>query len=103
MTDREHIGYTEREEGFYKLYAPPKGSIVTHAFILCKYCNGAIYHCMGPKYDAVCLTCYEKEPELRNLIRGADMMAGDGGYSEGTREAYEEFNRKRNYKIPGTE
>ena len=47
--DREHIGYIEREEGFYKLYAPTKGSIVTQAFILCKYCNGAIYHCMGPK------------------------------------------------------
>ena len=62
---REHIGYIEREEGYYKLYAPPKGSIVTHAFILCKYCNGAIYHCMGPKYDAVCFTCYDKDPELR--------------------------------------
>ena len=64
-TERELIGYIEREEGFYKLYSPPKGSIVTQAFILCKYCNGAIYHCMGPKYDAVCLSCYEKEPELR--------------------------------------
>ncbi len=63
--DREHIGYTEREEGYYKLYAPEKGSIVTQAFILCKYCNGAIYSCMGPRYDAVCLKCYEKEPELR--------------------------------------
>ena len=62
---REHIGYIDREEGFYKLYAPPKGSIVTHAFILCKYCDGAIYHCMGPKYDAVCFDCYEKDPELR--------------------------------------
>jgi hypothetical protein len=62
---REHIGYIEREEGFYKLYAPGKGYIVSHAFILCKYCNGAIYHCMGPKYDAVCFTCYEKDPELR--------------------------------------
>lgn len=63
--ERKQIGWIEREEGFYKLYAPPKGSIVTHAFILCKYCNGAIYHCMGPKYDAVCFDCYEKEPELR--------------------------------------
>lgn len=63
--EREHIGYIEREEGYYKLYAPEKGSIVTQAFILCKYCNGAIYHCMGPKYDAVCLDCYAKEPELR--------------------------------------
>ena len=56
---REHIGYTEREEGFYKLYAPTKGSIVTQAFILCKYCNGSIYHCMGPKSDAVCKPCFE--------------------------------------------
>lgn len=56
---REHIGYTEREEGFYKLYAPLKGSIVTQAFILCKYCRSSIYHCMGPRSDAVCLPCYE--------------------------------------------
>ena len=63
--EREHIGWIEREEGFYKLYAPPRGSIVTQAFIHCKYCRGSIYHCMGPKYDAVCLKCYEKDPELR--------------------------------------
>lgn len=60
--DREHIGYTEREEGFYKLYAPPRGSIVTQAFILCKYCDGAIHPCGGPKYDAVCTSCYAKGP-----------------------------------------
>lgn len=59
MRVQEHIGYTEREGRFYPLYSPPKGSIVTYAFILCKYCNDAIYHCMGPKYDAVCLTCYD--------------------------------------------
>ena len=63
--ERKHIGYIEREEGFYKLYAPVKGQIVTHAFILCKYCNGTIYHCTGPKSDAVCFACYEKDPELR--------------------------------------
>lgn len=61
-TERKHIGYVEREEGHYKIYAPVKGQIVTQAFILCKYCNDTIYHCMGPKYDAVCLTCYEKDP-----------------------------------------
>lgn len=63
--ERELIGYTEREEGFYPLYAPPKGSVVTQAFILCKYCNGAISPNMGPRYDAVCLTCYKKEPNER--------------------------------------
>jgi len=65
MEERKHIGYIEREEGYYNLYAPPKGSIVTQAFILCKYCNGAIYHCSGPRYDAVCFTCYDKDPEFR--------------------------------------
>lgn len=66
MTEgRKHLGYIEREEGFYKLYAPPKGSIVSQAFILCKYCNGIIYHCTGPKLDAVCFTCYNKDPDLR--------------------------------------
>lgn len=63
--ERKHIGYIEREEGFYKLYAPPKGSIVTQAFILCKYCNGVISSVMGPKLDAVCFTCHEKDPDLR--------------------------------------
>lgn len=59
INDRKHIGYIEREEGFYKLYEPEKGRIVTQAFILCKYCNGAVYHCGGPKDDAVCIPCFE--------------------------------------------
>lgn len=63
--DRQHIGYIEREEGFYKLYAPLKGSIVTQAFVLCKYCNSVISPTMGPKYDAVCFNCFNKDPELR--------------------------------------
>jgi hypothetical protein len=63
VEERKHIGYVVREEGFYKIYAPVKGQIVTKAFILCKYCNGVIYNCTGPKYDAVCFTCYEKAPD----------------------------------------
>ena len=58
---RKLIGYIEREEGYYNLYEPPKGSIVTQAFITCKYCNATIHHCMGPKYDAVCFICYENK------------------------------------------
>ena len=57
--NKELIGYTEREEGYYPMYAPKKNSVVTHAFILCKYCNGSIYHCMGPRHDAVCLKCFD--------------------------------------------
>ena len=63
--DRELIGYTEHEAGFEPLYAPGKGYIVTQAFIHCRYCRVSIYHCMGPKYDAVCLTCYAKDPDER--------------------------------------
>lgn len=65
MAERKVIGYTEREEGFYTLYEAERGYIVTHAFILCKYCNGAISPNMGPRYDAVCLTCYAKDPDAR--------------------------------------
>lgn len=59
------IGYIERDEGFYPLYATPPGYITTHAFILCRYCNGAISGSGGPKYDAVCLECFEKDPDER--------------------------------------
>jgi hypothetical protein len=60
MSDQKLIGYTESEQGFDPLYTPGKGYIVTQAFIHCKYCMGSIYHCMGPNYNAVCLTCYEE-------------------------------------------
>lgn len=65
MNEPTHIGYTERPEGYYKMYSPPKDSIVTRAFIHCKYCNGSIYPSMGPRYDAVCIPCYEKDPDCR--------------------------------------
>jgi len=64
MDDQELIGYTESFAGFLPLYAPAKGSIVTQAFILCTYCRGSIYHCMGPRYDAVCLDCYEHNTDV---------------------------------------
>lgn len=62
---RQLLGYVEREEGYYPIYKPPLGGIVTHAFILCKYCNGAISMSGGPKPDAVCLICFEKDPNER--------------------------------------
>jgi hypothetical protein len=56
------IGYTEADDGtLTPLFAPERGSIVTHAFILCSRCKGSVYHCMGPNYNAVCLTCAKKE------------------------------------------
>ncbi len=59
------LGYVEREEGYYPIYKTLPGSIVTQAFILCRYCHGAISSTGGPKYDAVCLTCFEKDPDER--------------------------------------
>jgi hypothetical protein len=68
VTDRKVIGYIEREEGFYNLYEPAAGATVTHAFISCKYCKLSIYHCMGPKCDAVCIKCFELGDD-REFIR----------------------------------
>lgn len=64
--NRKLIGYTEREEGFYCLYEPKPGAIVTQAFILCRYCNSVIYNCMGPKHDAVCINCVKTGNYERN-------------------------------------
>jgi hypothetical protein len=62
MEQNPLIGYTESENGtLTPLFAPGRGSIVTHAFILCSRCKGSVYHCMGPQYNAVCLACAEKE------------------------------------------
>ena len=36
---------------------------------------------------------------LKQVMAGADIHAGDGGYQIGTREAYEEFNAKRNQSL----
>ena len=63
--DRKIIGYTEREEGYYPIYEPIRGMVVTHAFIMCKYCDAYISSCMGPRLDAVCLSCYDKDPDMR--------------------------------------
>ena len=57
--ERELLCYVEREEGFYKVYKPARGQIVTQAFIFCSYCNEMIYHCSGPRHDAVCIKCFE--------------------------------------------
>jgi len=65
VTEPSLIGYTERDEGFYPMYNAKPGSIVTQAFILCRYCRGAISPNMGPRSDAVCVTCYEKDPNER--------------------------------------
>ena len=38
--------------------------------------------------------------QMASVKVGAEIMAGDGGYSIGTKESYDEFVAKRNYPIP---
>lgn len=60
MTERKIIGYTVIENMIpAAIYAPVLGSVVTHAFILCKECGTAISPCGGPAYNAVCLRCFK--------------------------------------------
>lgn len=59
MDEPKQIGWIEREEGYYKLYEPKKGSIVTRALIFCKYCKESISGSNGPRHDAVCLKCFD--------------------------------------------
>ena len=39
-------------------------------------------------------------PTVNEMEIAGDIMAGDGGYSIGTKEKYDEFVAKRNYPIP---
>lgn len=63
------IGYTLADDGSYKsLHEPERQTIVTQAFILCSECNKSVYHCMGPKYNAICLECFRaKKQVLQNV------------------------------------
>lgn len=55
------LGYTEREDGTWEAIEPAeRGYIYTQAFILCRECNKAIRPQGGPRYNSVCLECYEK-------------------------------------------
>ena len=62
---KEPIGYTETETGYEPIFAPGPGYVVTQAFIMCRDCGGPISPCMGPRYNAVCLTCYGKAQDER--------------------------------------
>ena len=37
--------------------------------------------------------------DIEAIVYAGDMMAGDGGYSIGTKEKYDEFVAKRNYPM----
>jgi hypothetical protein len=56
---RKLIGYCERPEGFYRVYGPVPGQIVTQAAIVCSRCESVVHMCMGPRSDVICLRCFD--------------------------------------------
>jgi len=60
--EQEVIGYT-----LEPIYKPPKGSVVTHAFIMCSSCGSAISSGGGPRYNSVCLKCIEQLDLINKL------------------------------------
>ena len=61
--------------------------------ITCPFCADTY-----PDFD-VAHVCSKGQYALNNIKAGADINAGDGGYSVGTQEAYEEFVKLRNEAI----
>lgn len=62
--ERKIIGYI-----LEPIYETPKGSIATHAFILCTSCGGAVSGHGGPRYNALCLNCIDKLDIFNKLIK----------------------------------
>lgn len=57
LNDAPVIGYDESG----KEIRQPKGWIYTQAFIMCRECNKPISSHGGPRYNSVCIQCYNKE------------------------------------------
>lgn len=56
------LGYSQREDGSWEpIEEAQRGYIYTQAFILCKKCRAAIRSVGGPRYNSLCLECYETE------------------------------------------
>jgi hypothetical protein len=63
------VGYQITDKGdITPIYKPQQGMVVTHAFIMCSNCGAAIYHCSGPRQNALCLDCVGIENENRNIV-----------------------------------
>ena len=56
--DSKILGYTKNGK---PIFAAPKGTIQTAAFILCSKCRVAIRSTGGPQYGSVCVACHDAE------------------------------------------
>ena len=54
------LGYTKQEDGSWKPIIQPPGGLYTQAFILCAVCGSPISGHGGPRYNSVCVPCYEE-------------------------------------------
>lgn len=76
--DDRLVGYIEREEGYYKLYAPHKESSISGNIvsvpIFCKYCDNLICHRASqmPVYDVLCLECVDLDLREINSLTKTD-------------------------------
>ena len=58
-TNPDILGYIQQENGSLTPLIQPKGYIYTRAFIMCKECGSSISGDGGPRYDTICVNCYE--------------------------------------------
>lgn len=60
------LGYRRDERGSLTPIRQPKGYIYTAAFIHCSECGTIISGMGGPKFNAICLNCYETVEGINN-------------------------------------
>lgn len=70
--DREIIGYQETQAGYKEILKPCSGQIYTQAMILCTDCNTTISSRGGPRYNSVCVKCYDIR-KLAGFIEGKNV------------------------------
>lgn len=57
------LGYAPDKNGSMTPIIHSKGYIYTAAFILCRECGSVISGMGGPRYNALCVSCFEKAKE----------------------------------------
>ena len=60
------LGYSQSEDGSWEpIEEAKRGYVYTQAFILCKNCRGTIRSIGGPRYNSLCLGCYDEMSRVR--------------------------------------
>jgi hypothetical protein len=59
----EILGYSKTDSGQWEPIIQPRGYVYTAAFILCQQCKDPISSHGGPRYNSLCIFCYERDVE----------------------------------------